>query len=68
MADTVKPGHKTTEFWLTLVATIAGSATMLIEPSEGCSGDRWILRVAGLVASTLAVMGYTHARGAAKKG
>lgn len=54
----VKPGYKTTEFWLSAVAVLVGLATASgAFPDAGTVG-----KVVGLVTSTLAALGYTGAR------
>lgn len=57
-----KPGYKTTEFWLSLVATLIGLlwASGLI--SEGSTADK----VIGFVAAALGQFGYAVSRGLAK--
>lgn len=58
-----KPGVKTTEFWLTALVTIAGLVVAAgIFPSE----SPWV-KVAGLVVSAGAALGYTAVRGGVKK-
>jgi len=59
----IKPGYKTTEFWLTVVATTIGllMASGAITPGSGA--DRWI----GLIATGLASLGYSVSRGLAKQ-
>lgn len=61
----MKPGYKTTEFWLSLVAAMVGFAyaSGIIEQTSTTWDDRLI----GLVASVLASMGYAVSRGIAKK-
>ena len=58
----MKPGVKTTEFYMTLAAQVFGAvlASGAI-PSEG----PW-LQLAGAVSAGLAAWGYTHSRGLAK--
>jgi hypothetical protein len=60
----MKPGYKTTEFWLSLAAMIVGAALAsgVFETDSG--GDR----ILGLAATVLASLGYTVSRGIAKKG
>jgi hypothetical protein len=59
---TTKPGYKTTEFYLAGVATLLG---MLF--ASGVLGDGGTdLKIASLVASVLATLGYTVARTKAK--
>lgn len=60
---TVKAGYKTTEFWLTLLAQGLGYATTLgLIPSDSI----WE-KVAGFLVAGLAHLGYSIARGNAKK-
>ena len=63
---TEKPGYKTTEFWLSLVATVVGFvlASGALSPDDPTQAQ--ILQVLGLVASILASLGYTAARTSAK--
>jgi hypothetical protein len=63
MAD-VKPGWKTSEFWLASAATLVGlvMASGLIE-----AGGTWD-RIVGLIAAALASMGYSASRASVKKG
>lgn len=63
MPDTtpVKPGLKSTEFWITIFITILGAALALMP--EG----HWSHGVAGAVLAGLAGMGYSVSRGLAKK-
>jgi hypothetical protein len=59
----MKPGYKTTEFWLSLAAVAAGAVVASgVIPAESV----WE-RVIGLVVSALAALGYTGARLALKK-
>lgn len=58
-----KPGWKTTEFWLALIAVIAGAL-----PSSGLfATDSTALKVCGLVVSVLAALGYGAMRGSIKR-
>ena len=60
----VKPGYKTSEFWLTLGATLAGFVIASgAVPETGVWG-----KVAALVTAAFAALGYTVSRGLAKKG
>jgi hypothetical protein len=62
----VKPGYKTTEFWLTLIATAAGfvlaSGMMETVPEDAVAP-----RILGIVVSVLATLGYTITRASVKK-
>lgn len=64
----VKPGWKTTEFWLSAVTVILsllwGAGVIDPEAANGSTANR----VVALVASALAAVGYTVSRGMAKKG
>lgn len=63
MADPKKPGYKTTEFWLTLVAMIITAlySSGLLDMTPKIAG------VIGLVATVLTALGYTVVRGSVKK-
>ena len=63
MEDDTKTGIKTSEFWFSAVAAIAGLlyASGVIAPDSG--GDK----ILGLVATVLSAMGYAVSRGIAKK-
>lgn len=61
--STSKPGYKTTEFWLTLLATLTG---LLL--ASGIIGDGTVAaQIAGVVASTLTAMGYNAGRASIKR-
>lgn len=64
--EEVKPGYKTTEFWLTSVASLLGLlfASGIIAP-EGTDG---LSKAFALIATALTAMGYSVSRGLAKKG
>ena len=62
----VKPGWKTTEFWITVVVA-AGSLLWgagVLDPAGAGTANS----VFGLVVSGLAAVGYTVSRGLVKKG
>jgi hypothetical protein len=62
--QTTKPGWKTTEFWLSLIAKGLGGAY-----AAGLIGDGTTLsRIAGLAAVVLTYLGYSVSRGMAKLG
>lgn len=63
MAEAIKPGFKTTEFWLTLLAMIVGLTT-----ASGFIPDTspWA-RLIGMVGGILSSLGYTYVRGTLKK-
>ena len=63
-AATVKPGYKTTEFWMTAGATAVGLAIASgIVPDTGV----WP-KIVALVISAFAAMGYTVSRTSVKNG
>ena len=61
----LKPGWKTTEFWITVVVALASLAwgAGLVDPAGSEGADK----IFGYVASALAALGYTVSRGLAKK-
>lgn len=58
-----KPGYKTTEFWLSSVATILGLAMASGAIADGGT----VAQIVGGVVALLAGMGYTASRTQAKK-
>jgi hypothetical protein len=58
----VKPGYKTTEFWLTAAASIVG----LVLASGILSVDGEAFRLVGLGAAVLTSLGYSVARAKTK--
>ena len=63
-ASPVKPGYKTTEFWLTAGATVVGLVI-----ASGLVPDTGVWpKVVALVVSAFAAMGYTVSRTAVKNG
>ena len=59
----VKPGFKTSEFWLTLAAVAVGA----VFASGAFGEDSPVLQTAGIAATVLGALGYTVSRGMAKK-
>jgi hypothetical protein len=59
-----KPGYKSTEFWLSLVATLVGAlmASGILEASE----SEWDNRIVGLIAMALTSLGYAVSRSMTK--
>jgi len=58
----VKPGYKTTEFWLSAAAAIVGLvAASGVFPAEGEIG-----KIVGMAVVVLASLGYSSSRGQAK--
>ncbi len=58
----MKPGYKTTEFWLSSIAIVLGS--LLASGTFGQGTD--IARGVGAIVAALAAMGYSSSRGKAK--
>lgn len=56
-APAVKPGWQTTEFWLHLIATLAG-----VVMGSGLPSNSKVVQVAGMALSLLSVLGYTTSR------
>lgn len=59
----MKPGWKSTEFWLSLVAVAIGALL-----SSGAITNQPVLQALGVVSGALAAMGYSAARGITKSG
>lgn len=57
----MKPGYKTTEFYLTVAATIVG-----LLMASGAFESGAVAQGLGVVASALAAMGYSYSRAKAK--
>lgn len=59
----IKPGYKTTEFWMAFVAMLIGAAFASgVFPAES-TGDKLL----GLAATVLSALGYTVSRTMVKK-
>lgn len=57
------PGYKTTEFWISVVASVSGAlAASGVFPTES-AGER----ILGLIVSVLVALGYTGSRLAIKR-
>ncbi len=61
-AKPVKPGWRTTEFWLSALATVSG----LGMASGALAAGSTAAQTVGLIASALTAMGYSASRGRAK--
>ena len=59
----VKPGWKTTEFWLTVAAAAVGFLYASGAIGDGTQADK----VLGIVSGALSALGYSVSRGLAKK-
>ncbi len=62
MTTDVKPGYKTTEFWLSAIATLVG-----LVMASGASVDGPIAQGLGFAAAALSAAGYSVSRGMSKK-
>ena len=60
----MKPGYKTTEFWLSLAAMVVGA---LASSGIVADGSGWA-KLVGLISTVLGALGYTAARAYAKMG
>jgi hypothetical protein len=63
--EEVKPGYKSTEFWITVCVTLASLAwgAGVVDPEGSSNADK----VFGFICSAAAALGYTISRGLAKK-
>lgn len=59
----IKPGYKTTEFWLSSITAIVG----ILFASDVFPAESDGAKILGILASVLATVGYTVSRGIAKK-
>lgn len=59
----MKPGYKTTEFWLSIAAFVLGAVMSSGAITEGSAAERAV----GGVIAILATMGYTASRTTTKK-
>jgi len=59
----VKPGYKTTEFWLSLAAVLIGAFVA----GGFLPAEHLAVKIAGFVLTALAALGYTVSRAATKK-
>lgn len=64
--NTVKPGYKSTEFWITCAVSLCSLlwGAGVVDPEGASSADK----VFGFVCSAAAALGYTISRGLAKQG
>ncbi len=64
-ATATKPGCKTTEFWLSLLATLLGFllASGVMDQAQA---DSWIARIVGGLVAVLATLGYSASRAKVK--
>ena len=64
MEQRTKPGWKSTEFWLSAMASVVGA----IMATGAVEGESALGKVVGVAAIALVSMGYSISRGAAKRG
>lgn len=66
----IKPGYKTTEFWVTVTAKAIAllAALGVFTPEQASAVTQAITQLAGVVGVVAAAFGYSLARGSAKKG
>jgi len=60
-----KPGYKTTEFWLSLCATLLGFL-LASGAMDAAPADSWIAKLVGGVVAVLATLGYSASRAKVK--
>ena len=60
-----KPGYKTTEFWLSLLATLLGFL-LASGAMDVVSEESWIARIVGGLVAVLASLGYSASRAKVK--
>ena len=60
-----KPGYKTTEFWLSLLATALGFV-LASGALDAAGEDSWIAKLVGGAVAALAALGYTAGRAKVK--
>ncbi len=60
-----KSGYKTTEFWLSLCATLLGFG-LASGVMDGVSEESWIARVVGGAVAVLSTLGYSASRAKVK--
>jgi len=58
-----KPGYRTTEFWLSLLAMVIGAIT-----TSGAISNSVVLQGLGLAATALGALGYSGSRALTKAG
>jgi len=65
----MKPGHKTTEFWVTIFIQVVGLVAALgyLTPEQSSTIVEAITQLGGIVAMVAAQFGYSLSRGTAKK-
>jgi len=64
---TIKPGYKTTEFWLTSAAIVLG-LLLASGALDAVASDSWITKLVGGAVAALNALGYTVSRASVKSG
>jgi len=66
----MRPGYRTTEFWVTVAIQIIGilATTDVLTPEKADSVTRAVTQIGGVVAMVASAFGYSISRGMAKKG
>lgn len=67
MADPIKSGYKTTEFWLSALAMVIG-AVIASGVLDEVATDSWIAKLIGGIVAVLGSVGYTVSRAKVKSG
>jgi hypothetical protein len=65
--NAAKPGYKTTEFWLSLLATLLGFL-LASGAMDTVAEESWIAKLIGGVVTVLASLGYSASRAKVKSG
>ena len=60
-----KPGYKTTEFWLSLAATVMGFV-LASGVMDNAAEDGWASKIVGGVVAVLTALGYSASRAKVK--
>ncbi len=65
-----KPGYMTTEFWMSVIASLLGvlGALGVFTPDQVSSVNKGLIELAGALTPVAAAFGYSISRGNAKKG
>lgn len=65
----MKPGYKTTEFWVTIAVQIVGilTTTGMFTPEQAGAITDAVIQIGGLVAMIASAFGYSLSRGSAKR-
>ena len=66
----MKPGYKTTEFWVTLIAKVVSLLVILgvFTPEQASVTMKVVILLGGITGMVASAFGYSLSRGAAKKG